>query len=335
MTPRDDGAIILPGASPCARVELDRVTAAAAELAQERLAPRTRRAYATDWATFIAWCETHGLAPLPASPELVATYLAALVEEGLRYSTIDRALTGIAHFQKRHDPTWLRGHHVIAAVMKGIRHKLGAASEKKDPLDDVRLREVVTRRPATVLGTLERAVLLVGWLSSLRRSALVALDVTHATFVRLREDVSRLVLHVERDKQDQAGIGRDVGIEPAKDPALCAVRALDAWLTVMRRPKDGPLFRVVDGRTGELTDRRLRPEHVAEIVKRAVLEVGIDPSTFAGHSLRRGFATTAAGAGVAIDAIQRQTGHRSLRILIEDYIKPATVFSNNATKGLV
>lgn len=38
-------------------------------------APNARRAYASDWHHFAAWCVRHQRTDLPASPETVALYL--------------------------------------------------------------------------------------------------------------------------------------------------------------------------------------------------------------------------------------------------------------------
>ena len=61
--------------------------------------------------------------------------------------------------------------------------------------------------------------------------------------------------------------------------------------------------------------------------------VGLDPERFAGHSLRAGFVTTAAGKGIPFDRIMRQTRHKNERVLMT-YIRPATIFRHNPTEGL-
>jgi len=60
---------------------------------------------------------------------------------------------------------------------------------------------------------------------------------------------------------------------------------------------------------------------------------GLDPSLFSGHSLRAGLATSAAAAGLEERDIQRQTRHQSVEQL-RRYVRPATVFQNNVTKGV-
>src|SRR6202011_3190390 len=72
---------------------------------------------------------------------------------------------------------------------------------------------------------------------------------------------------------------------------------------------NGPLFRRVDH--GRITADRLTGRAVAEIVKRAAKRVGIDPSKVAGHSLRSGFATSAARGGASLSDIMAQTGHKN------------------------
>ncbi len=48
------------------------------DLATPDHAPATERAYAHDWADFVAFCGRHGLAPLPAAPQTLALYVKAL-----------------------------------------------------------------------------------------------------------------------------------------------------------------------------------------------------------------------------------------------------------------
>ncbi len=59
--------------------------------------PNTRRAYASDWQHFAAWCNEHGLTSLPASHGTVAAYLTAHAET-LKVSTLGRRLAAIQPF---------------------------------------------------------------------------------------------------------------------------------------------------------------------------------------------------------------------------------------------
>jgi integrase len=97
--------------------------------------------------------------------------------------------------------------------------------------------------------------------------------------------------------------------------------------------KTGPLFRRIDSRSDCMGDRALTPQVVALIVKARAEAAGLDPARFAGHSLRAGFVTSAAARGVTLHNIMRQTRHKSERVAMT-YIRPATVWRNNATDGL-
>ena len=69
------------------------------------------------------------------------------------------------------------------------------------------------------------------------------------------------------------------------------------------------------------------------VLRQRAAAIGLDPARLAGHSLRAGFATSAALAGVTETFIAAQTGHRSMTIL-RRYIRPATVWQNNAAAAV-
>jgi integrase len=59
------------------------------------------------------------------------------------------------------------------------------------------------------------------------------------------------------------------------------------------------------------------------------LAAGLDPALYSGHSLRAGFATSAARAGAEERDIASVTGHKSERIL-RRYIRQGLLFRNPA-----
>jgi integrase len=114
---------------------------------------------------------------------------------------------------------------------------------------------------------------------------------------------------------------------------LHAARALKRWLD-LALITEGPIYRGVD-RGGRVLPERLSQEGVARAVKRAVARFGLDPKQYGGHSLRSGFATSAAEAGKPMHAIMRQGAWRSDRTVRERYIRPATLFKDNASEGIL
>jgi integrase len=119
----------------------------------------------------------------------------------------------------------------------------------------------------------DRALLTLGWSSACRRSELVALDV-----VDVELQTEGLLVHVRRSKGDQEGKSFDKGVPYASAPALCAVRALRAWLDAAGIT-EGPIFRGVD-RYGHVSKTRLSDRSVARVVQRAASAAGLDPSRY-------------------------------------------------------
>jgi integrase len=75
-------------------------------------------------------------------------------------------------------------------------------------------------------------------------------------------------------------------------------------------------------KSGKVLEEGLSTSSVATIVKHRAAQIGLDQTSFSGHSLRAGFATSAAVAGVPMWRIKRQTGHLSDAIL-SAYIREA------------
>jgi hypothetical protein len=94
----------------------------------------------------------------------------------------------------------------------------------------------------------------------------------------------------------------------------------------------GPLFRSI--RKGGKVGGRLTDQSVADIVKAHAKRVGLDPSLFAGHSLRAGFLTSAAKRGASIFKMMDVSRHRSVDTL-RGYVRDAEIFKDHAGAGLL
>jgi integrase len=168
----------------------------------------------------------------------------------------------------------------------------------------------------------DRALLLLGFAAALRRSELVALDVEDLSF----DPAKGVLLTIRRSKTDQERAGAQVAVPYARaGNDLCAVRALLAWLETAEIHR-GPVFRQM--RRGDtLTDQRLTDQSVALIVKRRAQAAGLLPEQVSGHSLRAGYATAAAAAGIEERKIANVTRHKNLPVL-RGYIRRATAFDD-------
>jgi integrase len=140
-----------------------------------------------------------------------------------------------------------------------------------------------------------------------------------------------LVVTIRRSKTDQDGEGRKVGLPFGSNPATCPVRCFQDWMEASGIA-EGPLFRPIS-RHGKMGRQRLSTKAVSRIVKRYVKGIGLDASHFAGHSLRSGFATSAAMAGASEAAIMKQTNHKSLTT-VRRYIRDGSLLRENAAAVL-
>jgi hypothetical protein len=122
-----------------------------------------------------------------------------------------------------------------------------------------------------------------------------------------------------------------VGLPYGSNPATCPVRAWRAWLEVSGIT-EGAAFRAID-RHGRLRSGRLSTDAVAIIVKERAKAAGFDPSTFAGHSLRAGFATEAFGQGVPELSVMRH-GRWKSSASMRGYIREGGLWRDNAAAKL-
>jgi integrase len=324
-----ENAVVAPTYSAAQALGPD--VARAADLIAHARAPNTRRAYESSRGIFEGWCLDKRIVSVAATPEIVAAYLSWRLSEGLLPVSLSREYSAIAFFLRSSSRegaiTWPRKHrpHVIAELLAGAFQTKGRPPVRKKPLTAEHfVRLAKTSWGDGLEGARNRALLMLGFVGAFRRSELVALD---------REDLSLddqegLRVVVRRGKTDQEGRGMTKAIAWEREaPQLCTIKALGTWIRAARIAS-GPLFRRLRG-SRVVTGDRISAEMVAVLVKRAVLRLGLNPSLYAGHSLRCGFVTSAALQGTPLDEIMAQTGHKS-HAQVAEYIRRESPFQNNA-----
>lgn len=188
------------------------------------------------------------------------------------------------------------------------------------------------REAAALLGHLssfslrDKAMLLIGFAGAFRRNELTALR-----WADIREFESGLVVHLRRSKTDQEGRGCDVGIPIGKSSLTCPVRSLGEWrlrvLESLGRVEDeAPVFTHVT-RPGRITNTPLTPEAVTMMIQRRTAEANL-AGHWGGRSLRAGFISTAADLDIPLEAIARQSRHKTLDSLAL-YIRGGDPFRRN------
>ena len=290
-------------------------------------AEATLRAYRGDAVLFQDWCARYGFAALPASPRAVAGFLTHEAERGRAASTIGRRCAAIRYAHKLAglpDPT---DDADVRATLKSIRRTIGTAPVQKAAATVEVLAAMLMRTPDTMTGKRDRALLGLGFAGAFRRSELVALDVAD-----LREDRDGLRVRVRRSKTDQEGRGFEKAIPHGR--FIRPVLLVKDWLAA-GGITEGPVFRPVS-RAGRVRAGapRLTTQAVANIVKRYTGAAGLDAATFAAHSLRAGYITTAAERSADLARIMDQSGHRDPRTVV-GYIRRANAFKDHSGSGFL
>jgi integrase len=310
-------------------IDVAKLRQGVAEMMTDRKrASNTKRAYEADLRSFHTFCDQIGHPSCPALPETVILYLMHQAEEGFAMATLTRRLSAIiAEHMNTHPCHPTPCGKEVNAVLALIRRKFGVPEKPKTPVSPEALEAMLESVGAGVGGLRDRALLLTGFASGMRRAELGALDVGDVTFERLG-----VVIRILRSKTDQKGKGQEVGVHRSPRKKVCPVRALEQWIAA-RGNWDGPLFPPVL-RSGKVTGKRLQPRAIARVVKRAARRAGLDPKQYAGHSLRSGCATAAAAAGADIKAIADRLRHASTRTT-EKYVRHGSLFAVNPLKGVL
>jgi len=288
---------------------------AAAAFARASRAPATEAAYNKDFRHFEAWCSAHNLVALPTTPSILALFLSAHADT-FSVATLQRRVAAImvAHRRAGIESASLRHDPRFADVWAGIRRTKGTASKGKAPLITDDVRRLVAHLPDTLAGKRDRSIILVGFAAALRRSEIVGLDVADLSL-----SSQGLQLHIRKSKRDQEGQGMIKAIPYGQNPETCPVRATKDWLLASRF-RDGPVYRAID-RFGRIGQDRLSAQVVRLIVRAAIVraaqaegctrqEAERQAGAYAAHSLRSGWVTSAAAAGIPDLAVMAHTGHR-------------------------
>ena len=357
-----------------APVERSQISARAGQFARDSRAPATWRAYDAKWRRFEAWCAQWGEPALGASPRTVAEFLTdlaaqwrpatpedppgevtegqVLVRDGLRPATVTgyRAAIAVAHQSAGvTDPC---AHEAVRQVLAGIRRQRGLNPTRRRTA--LRPPEMAAIQASLVpderlVDARDAALLLIGWKAALRTDDLHRLDVgdlrVEAADTPGAADPAApgagLAVRLRRSKTDQAGQAVTIGItasppraDGSPDP-LDAVAAWTRWHNLLRAHgiTTGPAWRGVDRYGRRPRAGRLAHQAIGLVVTHRAAAAGL-VGDYGGHSLRRGFATSALAAGATERAVQNH-GRWSSPASMAPYVDEAARYAEtNPTRLL-
>ena len=289
-------------------------------------ANNTVRAYKSDFNDFGLFCAKNGFKSLPSEPKIVSLYLTHLSIKDAKMSTLKRRLVSIGVIHK------LKGHYLdtkhpaIIENIMGIKRRKGSVQKGKKPLiiNDLKLliNVIDQQKKEEIKKIRDRTIILIGFSGGFRRNEIVSLNYNDLDFV-----MEGLKINIRRSKTDQFGEGAVKALPYFNNSQYCPVISLKKWIDISNI-NSGSLFRRFS-KGLKLTENRLTDQTVALLIKEYLTLAGINSKNYSGHSLRSGFATSAAESGAEERSIMAMTGHKSPE-MVRRYIKESNLFKNNA-----
>jgi integrase len=313
---------------------------------------KTKDGYARDWALwteFHTWLAQNTGTLLPPTAVTKGTMVGFVVwlddVKEAALTTIDRRITGVTvEARDRGVQVPKEATEAARKVLKSLgkdREKQARGRGQAAPATPGHLQQLVSADrvvPRTPGSRRRRAVYELPELAVLRNRAMAlmefgiagrtaevsALDVADIKLVE-----GGLEVHVPGVKGRP---DRDVEVDYADDPALCAVRAWLAWKEAAAL-EQGPAFRPVD-QWGHLGTTRMSPNAVRLAITRSAARAGVDVK-LTGHSMRSGFITASTKAGKRPDVTRKQSGHAPGSPVFETYIRKIQRWEETAGKGIL
>jgi len=304
----------------------------ARELLLNSMSENTKRAYMSDWRSFVMFCIENSLEPLPADTDTLVLWIADCKEKKKKTSSIVRSMTSInkIHLMLGHETTH---RPTVREAMRGLKRTQGVAKEKTHAILWEELCLMIQgvwafEETKSAIEKRDAAILSIGWSGALRRS-----EISELTFDDIDYSKKGVLLNIAKSKTDQFGEGYKIAI-PFLDTRFCAATILKRWIDFLAGNgiTAGFLFRSLG-----MSGRRYRPESIGGkigdqsiglIVKRYAKYIGKKKTDVSAHSLRRGFCTQAAMSGVPERLIMRHTRHQSVEVMRE-YIDSGNIWNES------
>ena len=257
-------------------------------------APATIRAYKSNFENFIKYCDENHISALPASSEIVASYIKKLSSH-LKSSSIKIAVASIAalhNLNSLNDPTQ---HPDVKIEMRRMYRTLGRYAKQAYGIHKDLLNKMLVATDNSLQGIRDKAILQIAYDSLCRRSELVSLEFDDA----LIEEKS-IKLKLRKSKTDPHATGRWLYL------SVNAQEALRSWIN-KSKINSGKLFRAIG--PNKKIKEHLSSAQIGRIYKKLATNALIDPDIIkdiSGHSMRVGAAQDLMASGASLPIIMNR-----------------------------
>ena len=274
------------------------------------LAPETRLGYNSAISGYESYCAWQGVAAWPPSVDTLGPYI-TIRAWGSTIPRLQQIKSGTIRFHlaairshcvdRRWDTSALKDEH-IARLLRSATNMFSLSSRLRLPITRDILRRLVSAPSSSELpdDANVSAALRVGWAAITRlgeitygRGEATADKIIKRGDVSLRTD--HAVLRLRHSKSDVEKKGVDILLAATNDD-LCPVEALRSLFGTDPLPDTSPLFRLQRG--------GFPKSYLTDKIRSRLRAAGIDPTSYSGHSLRRGAAQEAADKGISEQEIQ-------------------------------
>lgn len=261
-------------------------------------AANTIRAYRSDFIQYEQWCLKSDHKPIPATAEVMASYVDYL-SQNAKSATIRRRINSLGtvlKLSKNHDPT--KEPEVVLAL-KRMHRKIGRAQEQAIPLTKTLLNQLIDNCDNSIVGLRNKVLLRLGYETMHRRSELCAFRF---------EDISRApngksIITLTFSKTDQYGVGKIIAISEE------LMNLLNKWENITGN--EGYILRAIN-RHGHISNS-LNPSSVSSILKNLQKNSkgASSKQLLSGHSFRVGAALDLLEQGESLEKIMLKGGWKT------------------------
>jgi integrase/recombinase XerD len=324
LTTNEKVATFLSQLLPMTRDGEDSPVAALLPWVCDRLpSPHSRRAYASDLATFVRHMHQRGIDPLQVTGDDLRLYKAALLSADQKTATVARTLSVLRgtyqQFGKRGLIPWERVRDIQSVESPRVEKNSTPCLSQQEAI-----KLLHAPNKATMTGLRDHALLFVYFKTAARCSA-----------VR-----NARIGDIERTDFEWYLVVREKGGKTQRKALLEAAPAVLAYLDAagMRDDLEGPLFRPVAKDRKSLLRKYLDRSAIWEVVKRNARKAGLEPDRIGRrgisvHSLRKTAITNALENGAPIQKVQQLAGHADIRTT-QLYYQPSAKDSEEAARHI-